>query len=148
MKVSDVMTTAVVTIGADAAYADIVDCLLRHGISGVPVVDGTGRLLGIVTEADLVSKEAYEPRRRALGLLADYLRGRDPQWVRKAGGLTAAELMTAAADTASPDEDLTEVARKMLERHHKRLPVVVDGKVVGIVSRQDLLRAFGERDPQ
>jgi CBS domain-containing protein len=148
MKIEDVMSTDVVTIGPDVPYTDVVDCLLNHGISGLPVVDDTGRLLGIVTEADLVSKEAYAPRRRALGLLADYFRGRDPQWVRKSAGLTAREVMTAAADVCTPDEDLGEAARRMLERHHKRLPVVVDGRLVGIVARRDLLRGFGRPSPR
>ena len=59
MKIQDVNDTDVVTIGPDVPFADVVDCLLNHGISGLPVVDEKGRLLGIVTEADLVSKEAY-----------------------------------------------------------------------------------------
>jgi CBS domain-containing protein len=144
MKVRDVMTTDVLTVGPEASFAEIVDALLTRGVSGLPVVDDSGRLLGIVTEADLVSKEAYGPgRRRALGLLADYFRGRDPQWVRKSSGLTASELMTAAPDSVAPDDDLVEAARRMLERHHKRLPVLVDGRVVGILSRHDLLRSLG-----
>ena len=134
----------VVGIVPRTSFAEIVDSLLRHEISGLPVVDGAGHLLGIVTEADLVSKEAYgQRRRRALGLLADYFRGRDPQWVRKSAGLTAHELMTVVPDTAAPDEDLAEAARRMLERHHKRLPVVDGGRIVGILSRHDLLQAFG-----
>lgn len=147
MKVADIMTTDVVTVGPEATFAEILDTLLDREVSGLPVVDGDGRLLGIVTEADLVSREAYGyRRRRALGLLADYFRGRDPQWVRKAAGLTARELMTAAPDALAPDDDIAEVARRMLERHHKRLPVVVDGRIVGIVSRHDLLRRSGAGD--
>jgi CBS domain-containing protein len=137
------MTTEIVTVGPDATFAEIVDTLVSNDVSGVPVVDGTGRLLGIVTEADLVSREAYGPRRRrALGLLAEYFRGRDPQWVRKSAALKARELMTAAPDTAGPDEDLMEPARRMLEHHRKRLPVVEHGRIVGIVARQDLLQHF------
>lgn len=143
MKVRDVMTTPVVTVRPDATFADVVDQLLANDISGVPVVDADGQLVGMVTEADLVSKEAYGyRRRRALGLVADCLRGRDPQWVRKAAGRTATDVMTAAPATASPDDDLAVAARRMLESHHKRLPVIEDGRVVGIVSRQDLLQPF------
>ncbi|HET6773130.1 MAG TPA: CBS domain-containing protein [Acidimicrobiales bacterium] len=90
MHVRDVMTDDVVTIGPDASYAEIVDRLLAHDISGLPVIDADGVLLGIVTEADLVSREAYGPeRRRPLGLILDYLRDRDPAWVRKASASTA-----------------------------------------------------------
>ena len=93
------MTTPVVTVGPDATFADLVDQLLANAISGLPVVDADGQLLGMVTEADLVSKEAYGyRRRRALGLVAGY--------------------------------------------HPKRLPPVEDGRVVGIVSRHDLLHPF------
>jgi CBS domain-containing protein len=144
MQVRDVMTTDVLTVGPEASFAELVDALLTRGVSGLPVVDESGRLLGIVTEADLVSKEAYGPgRRRALALVADYFRGRDPQWVRKSSGLRASELMTAEPDSVTPDDDVVEVARRMLERHHKRLPVLVDGRVVGIVSRHDLLQSLG-----
>jgi CBS domain-containing protein len=147
MKLRDVMTTPVVTVAPDTTFADIVDALLVNDISGLPVVDADGQLLGMVTEADLVSKEAYGyRRRRALGLVADYLRGRDPQWVRKGAGRTAVEVMTSAPVTASPDDDLGVAARRMLESHHKRLPVVENGKVVGIVSRQDLLQPFHRAD--
>jgi CBS domain-containing protein len=147
MKVRDVMTAPAITVGPDTPYAEIVDRLLEHEISGLPVVDADGTLLGIVTEADLVSKAAYGyRRRRALGLLADYFRGRDPQWVHKAAGRTARDVMTAVPATAAPGEALAVAARRMLEAHHKRLPVVDDGKVIGIVSRHDLLRTYHRDD--
>jgi CBS domain-containing protein len=141
------MTTPAITVGPDATFGDIVDLLLVHEISGLPVVDGEGRLLGIVTEADLVSKEAYgHRRRRSLELLADYLRGHDPQWVRKAGGRTASEVMTTSPAFAAPGDDVAVAARRMLEGRHKRLPVVDGGRVVGIVSRRDLLTPLHRSD--
>jgi CBS domain-containing protein len=141
VHVRDVMTSDVVTVGPDATYGEIVDRLLSHDISGLPVTDADGTLVGIVTEADLVSREAYGPeRRRPLGLIFDYLRERDPAWVRKAGGTTARELMTHLVTTASPDDELRVVARRMLESGYKRLPVIAtDGRLVGIVSRRDVL---------
>lgn len=149
IRVADVMTTDVVTVGPDATYGEIVDRLLAHDISGLPVIDHSGRLVGVVTEADLVSREAYGPeRRRPLGLLFDYLRDRDPAWVRKASGATARELMTRVVITAAPDDDLATAARRMLEGGHKRLPVVAAGRLVGIVSRRDLLApAYAGRRP-
>lgn len=150
MKVSAMMTTPAVTIRADATFTDIVDKLMENDVSGLPVVDHEGHLVGVVTEADLVSKDAYgSGKRRPLGLVADYLRGRDPQWVRKAAGHSAAELMTARPDVASPDDDVHDVALRMLEHHHKRLPVVDRaGHVLGIVSRHDLLRPFHRPDTE
>jgi CBS domain-containing protein len=147
MKVRDVMTAPAVTVGPDALFAELVDLLLARDISGLPVVDDAGRLLGVVTEADLVSKEAYgRRRRRALGLMSDYLRGRDPQWVRKGAGRSARELMTADPASAAPDDDLAAAARRMLEANHKRLPVVEEGRVVGIITRHDLLEPFHRGD--
>ncbi|MBN2623451.1 MAG: CBS domain-containing protein [Acidimicrobiales bacterium] len=149
MHVRDVMTTDVVTVGPGASYGEIADRLLAHDISGLPVIDDDGTLVGMVTEADLVSREAYGPdRRRPLGLILDYLRDRDPAWVRKASGRVAGELMTRVVDTASPDDELRVTAQRMLETEHKRLPVVAtDGRLVGIVSRRDVLASVYGRPP-
>ncbi|HEX6419480.1 MAG TPA: CBS domain-containing protein [Acidimicrobiales bacterium] len=143
VHVRDVMTTDLVTVGPDATYGEIADRLLAHDVSGMPVIDEAGALIGIVTEADLVSREAYGPeRRRPLGLIADYLRDRDPAWVRKAAATTAQDLMTRVVTTAAPDDEVRVTARRMLEGGYKRLPVVAsDGRLVGIVSRRDLLAA-------
>ncbi len=140
VHVRDVMTTDVVTVGSDATYDEVVHRLLARGISGLPVTDTDGTLVGIVTEADLVSRDAYGPDRcRALGLVAD-LRDRDPAWVRRVSGTTARELMSPGVMTASPDDELRVTARRMIEAAYRRLPVVAsDGRLVGIVSRRDLL---------
>lgn len=149
MNVREVMTTPVITAGPDTPFAELVDKLLTHDISGLPIVDGHGHLLGVVTEADLISKEAYgHRRRRSLELVADFLRGRDPAWVLKGAGRTAADLMTRGAVTASPGDDLVLAARQMLEDNHKRLPVVEDERLVGIVTRHDLLQPFHRGDDE
>lgn len=143
VHVRDVMTSEPVTVSPGASYGEIADLLLAHDISSLPVIESDGTLLGIVTEADLVSREAYGPdRRRPLGLIVDYLRDRDPAWVRKASATTAADLMTRVVTTASPDDEVRVTARRMLEGGRKRLPVVAsDGRLVGIVSRRDVLAA-------
>ena len=116
MRVGDVMTSPAVTAGPDTPFPDLVERLLANAISGLPVVDRSGRLTGIVTEAGLV-------------------RGRHPEWVAKGAGRTARDVMTPAVEVASPDEDLAVAARRMLEGGHKRLPVVdADGRVVGVVA--------------
>jgi CBS domain-containing protein len=147
MKVRELMSSPAITVGPDATFHEVVDVLLTNEISGVPVVDASGQLLGMITEADLVAKDAYGyRRRRALGLITDYLRGHDPQWVRKSSGRRARDLMTAAAATASPEDEVAVAARHMLENQHKRVPVVEDGRVIGVVSRHDLLRPFHRSD--
>ncbi|HKY77175.1 MAG TPA: CBS domain-containing protein, partial [Acidimicrobiia bacterium] len=120
--------------------------LMEHDVSGLPVVDRSGRLVGVVTEADLVSKEAYgRRRRRLLGVVSDALSG-DSRWAQKAEGLTAADVMTRQPQTAAPNEEVGRLARRMLERGIKRVPVVEDGRLVGIVTRHDLLRVFDRTD--
>lgn len=148
MKVREVMSSPVVTAGPDTSFHELVATLLDHGISGVPVVDSDGRVIGMVTEADLVSNQAYGyRRRRALALMSAYLLGRNPAWVAKASGLRARELMSGPHSTAHPDEELGVVARRMLENGHKRVPVIDHGRLVGIVSRHDLLSVFHRPDP-
>jgi CBS-domain-containing membrane protein len=149
VKVRDVMTTEVVTVGPKAAFGEMVDALLEHDISGLPVLDAKGNLVGIVTEADLIAKEAYTGEgRRRLGMLRDHLRGRDTSWVKKASARVAADVMTTTVDTVPPDEDVAVAARRMLDGRHKRLPVCARGRLVGIVSRHDLLKPFHRSDAQ
>jgi len=147
VKVSDIMTTSVVSVAPDAPYKDIVERLVRSEVSSLPVVDRHGTLVGIVTEADLISKEAYDGhRRRALRLVADVLSGREHHWVTKAAGTVAADVMTRNVMVCQPDEQVRSVARRMLERGVKRMPVVDAGALVGIVSRQDILGLFDRPD--
>src|SRR4051794_21159360 len=116
VTVRDVMTTDVRTVTPETPFPVIVETLLEYDISGLPVVDEDGALLGIVTEADLITKEAYDDgRRRHLSLLRDHLVGRRPEWIGKAGARVASDLMTREVATAAPDDDLAAAARRMLE---------------------------------
>ncbi len=147
MKVRDIMTANVVTVGPDVPYKDVVRSLVGAGVSALPVVDDDGQLLGIVTEADLVSKEAYPGHRsRALALLADVLAAREHHWLTKAAGLSARDVMTRNVAVCDADDDVSAVARRMLQRGVKRMPVVRDGTLIGIVSRPDILRLFVRAD--
>lgn len=143
--VADVMTSEVVSVGLQATYSEIVGAMLAHDVSGLPVLGADGALLGMVTETDLIAKEAYRGR-SPRGLWLDRLRGRDTSWVAKARGRVAADLMSTDVDTVAPDTDLYTVARLMLARRHQRLPVLAEGRVVGIVARHDLLRPFKRCD--
>ena len=148
MKVQDVMTTPVITVGLDAPFKEVAERMLDANVSGLPVVDDEGFLVGLVTEADLVSKPAFGSRRhRSLAAFVDLLTG-DARWAAKATALTAGELMTTAVITALPGESVEVVAQRMLERGVKRLPVLEGGRLVGIVSRRDLLRSFHRSDAE
>lgn len=146
-RIRDVMTTPAIAISPDTPFPDIVALLLHYEISGVVVVDADEHVLGVVTEADLIAKNSYGfRRRRPLALIGGYLRGQDPQWLRKASATTARELMTPDPATIGPDESTAAAAHAMLEWRHKRLPVVEAGRLIGMVTRHDLLKPFHRSD--
>ncbi|NUT49039.1 MAG: CBS domain-containing protein [Saccharothrix sp.] len=150
-RVRAVMSTDVVTVGPDTEFHEIVHRLQLHDVSAAPVVDADGRVLGLVSEADLLRKEAHAGGEKAGVHEVD----RGPVAARraraKAQARKARELMTAPAVTVRSDQSVVDAAR-LLERHGvKRLPVVDgDGRLEGIVSRCDLLRVFlrGAREIQ
>ncbi|MBV2364152.1 CBS domain-containing protein [Streptomonospora nanhaiensis] len=155
--VADVMTTEVASVGEDAGYKEIVSTLLERGVSALPVLDGENRVVGVVSEEDLLHKvefendtsaRAYWPPMRAR--LRARLSGAGALAERadeKAAGRTAAHLMSTPAVTVAPAALVIEAARLMERRGVKRLPVVDGtGALVGVVSRRDLLRVFSRSD--
>ncbi len=147
MKVKEVMTPEVVTVGPQMPLKEIIDCMVRSEVSCLPVVDQNRSLVGIITEADLISKEAYgTTRRRALALFGDVLSKRDHPWVAKAAGVRAADVMTRDVVVCRPTDDIRSVAKRMLEQRVKRIPVMEDGRLVGIVSRHDVLALLDRPD--
>ncbi|MFE9650646.1 CBS domain-containing protein [Streptomyces sp. NPDC006365] len=142
--VSDVMTRTVVALGRGATFKDIVETMQQWQVSAMPVVEGENRVVGVVSEADLLHKEEFRDgdpdRYTQLRRLSDMV---------KAGALTAEELMTAPPITIPAYASLAQAARIMARRKVKRLPVVDDeGVLQGIVSRSDLLKVFlrGDED--
>jgi CBS-domain-containing membrane protein len=145
--VGDVMTRAPVAVGSDAPFKDVVTLMDRWKVSTLPVLDGEGRVVGVVSEADLLFKD--ELRDRGPDRFAGPQRPAGPVAPARAGGVTAGELMNAPAVTVHADAALAEAARLMARRGVKRLPVV-DGMGVlrGIVSRADLLKVFLRADEE
>ncbi|MFI6409417.1 CBS domain-containing protein [Streptomyces sp. NPDC050548] len=136
--VSDVMTHTAVAIGSEAPFKEIVELLDQWKVSAVPVLAGEGRVVGVVSEADLLAKEEYR------GAVEG-----DTPIPAKAGAVTAGELMSAPAVTVHADATLAEAARIMARRHVKRLPVVdAVGFLQGVVSRSDLLKVFLRGDEE
>ena len=145
--VKDVMTTSVVAIGESANYKDIIIAMIARRVSACPVLDVTGRVVGVVSEADLLLKELGPEHFDGPGasLRASGRRGERA----KANGMTAAELMSSPAVTISPAASVAEAARLMHQYGVKRLPVVdADGQLAGIVSRLDVLSVFTRPDDQ
>ena len=138
--VKDVMTTEVVAVRRETTFKEMAAVLRRYRVSALPVVDDAGRVLGVVSEADLLAKEALSDP----GPVAELVHRRD---VRKAEGLTAGDLMTSPPVTATPDDPVEQAARMMHFMRVKRLPVVnSDGQLVGIISRADVLAVFDRSD--
>jgi CBS domain-containing protein len=137
MSVRDVMTSEVATVGMGASIKDVGRLLSEREFSGVPVVDRDRRLRGVVTEADIVAM--MRPKER--GLIARVLR-RAP----KTESRTAGQAMTSPPITVGPDDPVSRAASLMVEHGINRLPVVVEGRLVGIVSRADLVRSFVRSD--
>lgn len=148
MKVRDVMSTEVVVVAPDTPFQRLVAILIEKDLSGVPVVDEAGALVGIVTEADLLSKEAFgeRARTRILRFLDDLLHGREAPWIHKATGIVARDVMSGHVATATANEDVAAVARRALRLGFKRLPVLDGDRLVGVVTRHDLLRVFDRSD--
>jgi CBS-domain-containing membrane protein len=138
--VQDVMTKTVVVVHDTAGFKEIAGLMDTYRVSAVPVVDKDGRLVGIVSEGDLLLKEEFADESGRAPLFEGGRRRRDRT---KAEGLVAAQLMTSPVLTVSPSATLAQAARLMHRNGVKRLPVVgVDGHVAGIVSRADLLKVF------
>jgi len=149
MRVRDLMTEDVLTIGPEAPLKDVAAILVEHGISGLPVCDAEGKVLGVISEGDILYKE-HDPAESHLGgPLGWMIEGTlDLDGAIKAKALTARQAMTAPVITIAPYRSVADAARLMCERGVNRLPVVQDGRLVGIVTRADLVRAFVRTDAE
>jgi CBS domain-containing protein len=152
MYARDVMTTDVVSARSDTPTGKIAELLLSRGISAVPIVDSGGAPIGMVSEGDLVGRDEKDREARrdwwltllaeGTPLSADFLASlRHPQ-------STAREIMSAPVVTIEEDTPVAEIARLLAAYRIKRVPVVRDGQIVGIVSRADLLRALAAQAPE
>ncbi len=142
--VRDAMTRTVATASEDTPFKQLVRMMREHRVSAVPVVGSHGSIVGVVSEADLLLKEAPDVRE------AHAFEGRvHREERRKSEGTVARDLMTHPAVTVGPDVPVTEAARLMHEHRVKRLPVVdAEGRIVGVVSRVDVLADYLRDDAE
>ncbi len=144
MKAADIMTTRVLTTHSDATIAEAIRLMLQHRISGLPVVDKSGSLVGMVTEGDFLRRTEVGTERRR------------PRWLQfvlgphrladeyvHTHGRKVGDVMTKEVVSAEPDMPVDEIVRLMERRRIKRVPIVRGGKLLGIVSRANLLHALG-----
>ncbi len=143
--VKDVMTTRVVWVKKSASFREMAHALRENRISAFPVLDEEGKVIGVVSESDLLAKEARNGEHDGLtGMVSDLLHHNE---LVKARGITAGELMTSPPVTVGPEDTVEHAARLLYKRKVKRLPVVdVAGHLAGIVSRADVLAVFDRPD--
>jgi CBS domain-containing protein len=143
MKASDIMTRRVISIPPESTILDAIELMLQNHISGLPVIDGSGNLIGVVTEGDFLRRaETGTQRKRPRWLELLTGPGKLAEEYVQSHGRRIEEVMTPDPVTISEDTPLDEIVR-IMERHHiKRLPVMRDKTVVGIVSRANLMHAL------
>jgi CBS domain-containing protein len=146
--VRDIMDANAATVRPDTPVEEVVRLMRQHGLPGIPVIDDEGRCVGIVTEADLVlpddQGDLHIPHYINLFGGTVFLEplSRFEQRLRKAFASTAEDMMTRDPDTVAPDTSAKEAALLIHETGHNRLPVVEDGRLVGVVTRVDVLGAL------
>lgn len=141
MKASDIMVSAVKSVNVDATIDQAIALMLEAGVSGLPVLDGQGRLAGMLSEGDLLHREEIGTAKRKPRWI-EVLFGEDAGAYVASHARKVTEIMTTDVVTIAPDASLAEVVGKMDARRVKRLPVVSGGALVGIVTRSGLLRAL------
>jgi CBS domain-containing protein len=146
LKVKDIMTTEIITVAPETEIVQATKLLLENRINGVPVLDETGRLVGILCQSDLIAQQQKLPIPSFFTLLDGLIpltseKQLDKQ-VRKIAAVTVAEAMTPNPVTVQPDTNLEEVAALMVDRNFHTIPVVDEGKLVGIVGKEDILRTL------
>ncbi len=143
MKVEEIMTKDVITVSPKTPIHEAAQLMIDHGVSGLPVVDDAGSVVGIVSEGDLILRE--KPRERAPWWRLFF--GDAEQLAReyqKAHGMTVGEVMTRSLIAVSPDFPI-ESAALILDQHRiRRVPVVAEGQLLGILSRGDLIKALAK----
>ncbi|MEG6521634.1 CBS domain-containing protein [Desulfotomaculum sp. 1211_IL3151] len=146
MQAKDIMSTNVITVKGDTTIKEIAEKLIEEKISGVPVVDEEENLIGIVTEGDLLHKEANPRTPRYFGILGAviYFGGMEQykEDFKKLAALKASEIMTTKVVTAAKETEVSDLANLMIKHNIKRIPITENDKIIGMVSRADIIKTF------
>jgi CBS domain-containing protein len=149
LRVRDIMQTEVITVGPATTVRELADILAKHKVSGVPVVDGERRVLGMVSEADIILQDADLHFPYYIQFLDSviYLQSfsKFEERFRKAFGSKVTEVMSDEVFTISSDASLGDAATLMADRKVNRLPVIEGDRLVGIVTRGDIVQAIADR---
>ena len=148
MLAQDIMTASVITISPTASIGDAANLMLAHHISGLPVTTVNGTLVGMITEGDFLRRQELGTERKRSGWLEFFLSpGKAADEYVLSHGRKVEEVMSVNVAFIHPNATLDEIVTQMIDRKVKRLPVVADDKIIGIVSRSDLLRALSGKLP-
>jgi CBS domain-containing protein len=145
MRARELMSTPVITVRPEATLKEVAAQMATHRVSGVPVVDESGGLVGVIAESDILAKLEYGQKGRGLVGLLDALThavGAD----RKSQAHIAADLMTTHVITAGPEASVRELVHLMAYHHVNRIPIVESSRVIGIITRADILRMMARPD--
>ena len=146
LKVKDIMTRELITVSPETEITKAAKILLENRINGVPVIDSFGRLVGVLTQSDLVAQQKGIPIPSVFTLLESYIPltsiKRIDKEMQKIAALTVKEAMTLEPVTVSPETDIEEVAKLMVDNKYHTLPVVEDSKVIGVVGKEDVLKTL------
>ncbi len=148
LKVRDIMQSDAIAVGPETTVGELADLLAEHKISGVPVIDDERRVVGVVSEADVILQDADLHFPYYIQFLDGiiYLESvrKFEHRLRKAFGTRVADIMTKDVVTISPDASVREAATMMADHKVNRLPVTAEGRLVGIMTRGDIVRAIAE----
>jgi CBS domain-containing protein len=144
----DIMTSDVATVSPEASVRELAKLLAQTGVSGVPVVDDAGRLVGIVTEGDVILQDADLHFPHYVQILESFIYlesvRKFEERFRKAFGAKVADVMSREVTTVAPETSMSEVATIMADQDINRVPVIEGDRVVGIITRGDIVRAMAE----
>lgn len=143
---ADIMTKEVITVSLATTVQELAKILATHHISGAPVVDENGRIIGVVTESDLIDQNKKVHIPTVVSILDSFFFLENPdkmeQEMRKIAGSTVADIYTSPARTVSGSTPIDEIATIMAEKNIHTLPVVEDGQICGIIGKKDIIRSI------
>lgn len=146
LKVKDIMTMEIITVSPETEIVSAAKILLEKGINGLPVIDASGRLVGVLTQSDLVAQQKSIPIPSVFTLMESFIPltsiKRIDKEVEKIAALTVKQAMTPNPVTVGPETDIADVAKLMVDKKYHTLPVMEGDKVVGIVGKEDVLKTL------
>ncbi|MEM5788394.1 MAG: CBS domain-containing protein [Syntrophobacteraceae bacterium] len=146
LKARDIMTSDVISVKPDTPISEVAGLLLDNHINGAPVIDENGHILGIICQSDLIAQQKKLPLPSVFTLLDTFIpiysRDKLDKEIRKISAVNAAQAMTPNPTSVNPEANLEDIAELMVSKGFHTIPVVEEGKLVGIIGKEDILRTI------